>query len=398
MTIKKRWLRAISIVCVVILIFGMGFFAGVTNRSTFAQGQTGQPANTEALFAPFWEAWNLVHQRYVDPIDDQKLMEGATSGMMNALGDRHTAYMNPQLFESLNSDLSGEFEGIGATIKKDDRTGGIQVLSTIAGSPARTGGLRAGDEIFTVDGKDITPLNENDVIGLVRGPAGTPVKLGILRKDAKKLIDLTLTRAKIVIPVVESRLYEGGLGYVKLSEFSDNALPELRKALQQLDANNLKGLVFDLRDDPGGGLQTAIDVASLFIKDGPIVIERGKPGTQDTILRATGKTLAPDVPMVVLINAGSASASERVSGALQDYHRATLVGTTSFGKGSVQIWSRLEGGGGVRITIAHFFTPLDRIIHERGLTPDFTVPWDVDANPNYDPQLAEAFWVLRGDL
>src|SRR3954469_1262643 len=130
MTIKRRWLRAISIVCVVVLIFGMGFFAGVTNRSTFAQGQTGQPANAEALFSPFWEAWNLVHQRYVDPIDDQKLMEGATSGMMNALGDRHTAYMNPQLFESLNSDLSGAFEGIGATIKKDDRTGGIQVLST----------------------------------------------------------------------------------------------------------------------------------------------------------------------------------------------------------------------------------------------------------------------------
>src|SRR5689334_8960475 len=174
MSIKRQWLRAVSIFCIVILIFGAGFFAGITNRSTFAQGQTGQPASTETLFAPFWEAWNLVHERYVDPINDQKLLEGSISGMMNALGDRHTAYMNPQLFESLNSDLSGEFEGIGATIKKDDRTGGIQVLSTIAGSPARAGGLKAGDIIITVDGKDITPLNENDVIGLVRGPAGTP--------------------------------------------------------------------------------------------------------------------------------------------------------------------------------------------------------------------------------
>jgi carboxyl-terminal processing protease len=222
--------------------------------------------------------------------------------------------------------------------------------------------------------------------------------LSLLRKGEKKLVNLSLTRAKIVIPIVETSVYDGKIGYVKLSEFSDTAAQSLSSALKQIDANHLNGLIFDLRDNPGGGLGTAIAVASMFIQKGPIVIERGKPGTQDTVLYATGNPIAPNVPMVVLINGGSASASELVSGALQDHRRAVLVGTQSYGKGSVQLWNKLDAGGGARITIAHFYTPKGRIIHERGLTPNEIVPWDTDASPNYDPQIAEALWILRGEF
>ncbi|MEP7285462.1 MAG: S41 family peptidase [Chloroflexota bacterium] len=395
---SKQWMRVILIVPIVALIFSVGFFAGATHLAILAQEQDTQPANTQKLFAPFWETWNLVHENYVDPIDDEKLMEGAASGMVAALGDRHSAYMNPDLFKSLNSDLSGQFEGIGATIRKDDKSGGIFIVSTIADSPARQGGIKSGDIILTVDGKDITTLTESDFIGKVRGPAGSAIKLGVLHKGAKRPIDITLTRAAIKIPVVTWTLYQNKIGYVRLAEFTDNAIAELRKALTDMDANHLNGLIFDLRDNPGGGLQTAIDVGSLFIKNGPLVLERGKPGTQENVLSATGNALAPDVPMVVLINGGSASASELVSGALQDYKRATLVGTLSFGKGSVQSWRGLQAGGGLRITIAHFFTPKDRIIHEIGLTPDVVLPWDTDASPTYDPQMAEALQILRGEF
>ncbi len=397
MRVKMRWIRILVGFALVIVIFGIGFVAGATLPTIFAITEDREPANTVKLFEPFWQTWNLVHDQYVDPIDDEKLMEGAASGMVASLGDRHTAYMNPTLFTSLNSDLSGQFEGIGATIRKDEATGGILIVSTISGSPARIGGLKIGDLIVTVDGKDITALTETDVLGKVRGPAGSDVKLGVLRKGEKKPIELNLTRAVIKIPIVSSIKYEGNIGYIKLSEFSATASEDLSNALKSLDANHLKGLVFDLRDDPGGGLDTAIDVASQFIKKGTIVIERGKPGTEDIRRVATGNALAPDVPMVVLVNGGSASASELVSGALQDYGRATVVGTQSFGKGSVQIWNKLTAGG-VRITIAHFYSPAGHIIHERGITPNFVVPWDTDTSPNYDPQLAEALWILRGDL
>src|SRR5260221_10419084 len=362
MRVKMRWIRILVGFALVIVIFGIGFVAGATLPTIFAITEDREPANTVKLFEPFWQTWNLVHDQYVDPIDDEKLMEGAASGMVAWFGELDTGYMSRALFTSLNSDVSGQFEGIGATIRKDEATGGILIVSTISGSQARIGGLKIGDVIVTVDGKDIPALTETDVLGKVRGPAGSDVKLGVLRKGEKKPIELNLTRAVIKIPIVSSIKYEGNIGYIKLSEFSATASEDLSNALKSLDANHLKGLVFDLRDDPGGGLDTAIDVASQFIKKGTIVIERGKPGTEDTRLVATGNALAPNVPMVVLVNGGSASASELVSGALQDYGRAIVVGTQSFGKGSVQIWSKLAAGGGVRITIAHFYSPKGHII------------------------------------
>ncbi len=389
-------MRVALIIPVIGMIFGFGYVLGTTNPIALAQ--SGQPAATDKLFEPFWEAWNSVHRNYVDPIDDDALMQGAISGMVTALGDRHSAYMKPQMFSSLSSELSGSFEGIGATVRKDTQTGGLSIVTTIQGSPARTAGLRSGDLVVTVDGKDITQLPESDIIGKVRGPAGTSVKLGVLRKGEKHIVELVVTRARIVVPTITTTLYAGKIGYVRLAEFTETATEDFANALKDLDANNLNGLILDLRGNPGGGLITSINIASQFLKSGPIVIERFKPGQQDKVYNSTGQTLAPDVPLVVLIDAGSASASELVSAALRDRGRATLVGALSFGKGSVQQWSGLSNGGGLRITVAHFVSPTNRIINEIGIKPDVVVPWDAEANPDVDPQLAEAYMILRGEF
>jgi len=392
----KRWMRVALIIPLIGMIFGFGYVLGTTNPIALAQG--GRPAGTDQLFGPFWEAWNTVHRSYVDPMDDDTLMQGAISGMVAALGDRHSAYMKPQMFNSLTSELSGSFEGIGATVRKDTQTGGLTIVTTIAGSPARAAGIRSGDLVVMVDGKDVTQLPESDIIDKVRGPAGTSVKLGIIRKGEKQLLEILVTRARIVVPTITTALYDNKIGYIRLAEFTETATQDFTNALKELDANNLKGLILDLRSNPGGGLITSINIASQFIKSGPIVIERFKPGQQDKVYNSTGETLAPDVPLVVLIDGGSASASELVSAALRDRGRATLVGTRSFGKGSVQQWSGLSNGGGLRVTVAHFFSPTNRTINEIGITPDVVVPWDVEANPNYDPQLAEAYMILRGEF
>ncbi len=393
----KRWVRIVSLVSILALVFGLGFMAG-SNHPASVLAQSGQPPSTDKLFQPFWELWNMVHERYVDPIDDQALLNGAMTGMVAGLGDVHSAYMDPQLFASLSSDLSGEFEGIGATVRKDIQTGGLLVISTIDGAPAREAGLKSGDIIILVDDKDITALTETEIIGKVRGPAGTSVKISVFRQGQRKLIDLSITRAHIKVPIVTTAMYSGNIGYIQLSEFTEHASQDFHNALVNMKANKLNGLILDLRGNPGGGLQTAIDIASEFLSNGVIVIERGKPGTRDIDYQSTGNTTAPTVPLVVLVDASSASASELVSGALHDRGRALLVGTRTFGKGSVQEWTGLSNNGGLRITIAHFFTPTNRIINDIGILPDFVVPWDQEANPNFDPQLAEALMVLRGDL
>jgi carboxyl-terminal processing protease len=393
----SKLVRTLGVVVVVAAIFASGMVAGsIHPLPALAQGSPSP--ETDKLFAPFWEAWDIVHQKYVDPIDDDTLMQGAIGGMVSALGDVHTAYMNPQQFAELNSDLAGRFEGIGATVRKDTGTGGLKIIETIAGSPARAAGIKANDIIITVDGKDITTLSEDQIISKVRGPAGTTVALGILRAGQKKLVTIQVKRALIQVPNVTTALYQGNIGYVKLAEFTETASQEMSRALTKLKANTLNGLILDLRGNPGGGLQTAIDIASDFIKSGPIMIYRGKPGTPDQIFQSSGKSLAPTVPMVVLIDGGSASASELVTGALHDRGRAITVGVTSFGKGSVQEWQQISNGGGLRVTIAHFYTPIGRTIHQVGLQPDYYVQWDTDASPDFDPQLNEALFILRGEL
>lgn len=380
-------------IVLVIAIFTGGFMLGSSRPALPALAQNAEP-NGGALFKPFWEMWDLLHQNYVGTLDDNALMEAALNGMVNSLNDKYTNYFDPAFYKSYQDEVSGKFGGIGATIKKDDKTGSLIVVSTIVGTPARTAGLKAGDTLVQVDGKDITGLTQNQVVSRVRGEPGTSVALGILRDQ--KLITITIVRAEIVIPNVETRLYSGNIGYISLSEFGDHSSRDFVQGLRRLNANKLNGLIIDLRGNPGGYLTSAIEIASQFLPKGNVLIERGRAGEET--FPVNGKPLAPTVPLIVLVDGGSASASELVSGALQDAGRARLLGVQTFGKGSVQVIEPLSNGGAAHITVARWYTPNGRTIQDVGLTPDILVPWDVEQYPDRDLQLEQAILALRGEL
>jgi carboxyl-terminal processing protease len=390
----KRLIRALCIVAAVSGVFGAGYFSGISQRPASAQ------TPRDELFIPFFEAWDLVQDRfvYVDRLGQEKLMEAALNGFVNALEDEHTGYMNPEAYQDVLQEFSDEYEGIGATVRKDPDSGGIVIVSTSPDSPARAE-LNPGDVIIQVEGTDVTGLNLSEAVGLIRGPSGSRVKLGILRDGKGSLVEVDVLRAKIKRDIVTSRIYPGNIGYIALTGFIDESEGLLAKALRDMDANNLNGLVLDMRNNPGGGLETALNIASMFITDGNLIHQRGRPGTREIIFTARGGTIAADVPMVILLNEASASASELVAGALQDNGRAVVVGTRSFGKGSIQTWANLSNGGGFRVTVAEFTKPSGAPINHIGIIPDIYVGWSQEAQvarPLADPQLQEALWLLRG--
>lgn len=357
---------------------------------------TGTPADLQSKFTPFWEAWNIVHEKYVDqPLDDTKLMRGAISGMIRALGDPHSSYLDPVEYESFQIDLGKDLEGIGAEVEQAGDY--VRIVSPIPGSPAEAIGIHPGDLIVKVDDTDITGMDLLAVVKMVRGPAGTKVHLTIQREGENKLLEFDIVRAKITIPSVESKLLDGNVGYVKINNFGANTTNDLAVQLKALLAQKPAGLVLDLRGNPGGYLDTGIAVASQFIADGVIVRERFGDGTEQTHAALSGG-LATKIPLVVLIDKGSASASEIVAGAIQDTHRGTIVGETSYGKGSVQTLLPLSGDNGmVRVTIARWLTPEGRSIHQLGITPDVTVEMtDDDRAAKRDPQLDQAVQLLTG--
>jgi carboxyl-terminal processing protease len=264
----------------------------------------------------------------------------------------------------------------------------------MSGSPAEQAGLRSGDLIVQIDGEDIVDQDLTTVVGKVRGPAGSSVTLAVRREGHDGLLKFTITRAKIAIPSVESRMLDANVGYVRLNSFGDKTAGELKRQLRELLADQPAGLVLDLRGNPGGYLDTAIDVVSQFVPDGVVMLERFGDDTEKTY-RARSGGLATAVPLVVLIDQGSASASEIVAGAIQDRGRGTLVGETSYGKGSVQAPHDLQGDGGIRITIARWLTPDGHWIHGAGITPDVVVErTEADHAAGRDPQLDKAIELL----
>lgn len=393
MSTNRKMLTTGLMVALLVTVFTAGYVLGEHSPSAAVRAQSNQPEEVEALFVPFWEAWGLLHENYVDPLDDNSLMEGALSGMMVSLDDPHTDYMDPETFARVNESMSGEYEGIGATVRQNEDTGGLELLSIMDGSPAQKAGLRAGDQIVQVNGVDVTSWSQSEIIAQVRGPAGTLVELGILRDG--DILDVEVMRDRISVPSVSSRILDGNIGYVRLSQFESNASMEMRQALEAMDANSLNGLILDLRGNPGGYLSTSIEVASAYIQDGVVLIERSPD--REFEHRTLGNAIAPDVPMVVLVDQGSASASELIAGALQDQGRAIIVGMPTFGKGSVQTWRQLSNGGGVRITISRWYTPNGNSVSEVGIAPDIEVPFDAELfQTGEDNQLETAIQVLDG--
>lgn len=350
----------------------------------------------QEAFKVFWEAWQLLKDGYYGELPDaQKMPRAAIRGVLSTLDDKNTGLVEPAIAKILNEDSSGSFEGIGATVRVN-KDNNLEIVRPFPGQSADKAGVKAGDIVISVDGRSIEGFSVYEAVAVIRGQAGTKVKLTIVRAGEPKPLDVVVTRAKITIPVVQSKMLEGNIAYVSLFDFSLPATDQLDSELQTLLAKKPKGLILDLRDNPGGYLQQAIQVADVFLDAGVVATEKDKNGDGETF-RSGPNGVAQDVPLVVLVNGGSASASEIVAGALQDRGRAKLIGETTFGKGSVQYVHVLSDGSELRVTVAHWFTPNGRQIHGLGLTPDIVVPLTSDdAQAGRDPQLDRAVQFLLG--
>jgi carboxyl-terminal processing protease len=351
-----------------------------------ARGETGQPAAATPAASPgampadvakqfeiFWEAWNFIEKEYYrQPIDRARLIQGAIKGMLAALNDQYAAYLDASSTRIERANLDGVIEGIGATVEL--KGGRHTIIAPVEDSPAARAGMRSGDVILKVDGKEIGNLSLAEAVALIRGPAGTKVKLTIIRPDDPEgqPVELELTRARIEIESVSGKMVADGIGYVRVRVFGTQTGPQLARTLREMRARRVLGLIIDLRDNPGGYLSSAVDVASQFLKEGSVVVIEERDGTRrPTVARSGG--LATDMTLAVLVNRGSASGAEIVAGALRDHNRAVLIGEPTFGKGSVQLPKDLSDGSSVRVTVATWLTPSGKQIQGHGLVPNIEV-------------------------
>jgi carboxyl-terminal processing protease len=378
-------------------LLAAGYVAGQSGWLTWVGlgASGGTPAEARAAFKPFWEVYQYANRFYVDqPLDQDKLAEGAINGLLATLDDPNTRYIDPQAEAEARSESEGEFQGIGAEVVNQEGT--IVVVAPIEGSPAEKAGLQPGDILRSADGVELTGMAVDEAAALVRGPAGTTVRL-LVERDGQTF-ELDIVRDIIPLISVRGEMRADGLAYVRLNRFAQQTDKELEDKLNTLLPQQPTGLILDLRNNPGGDRDVAVQVADEFVRAGVVLTQRYGDGREETF-DATDEGPAQDIPMVVLINEGSASASELVAGALQDYGRAKLIGVQSFGKGTVQTWIGLSNGGGVRITIARWLTPNGTWIHGQGLTPDFATPWPEDAAAGSDPQLQAAVnYLLTGQI
>jgi carboxyl-terminal processing protease len=354
----KLWL--VLLIAVVFWTVGSGFYRNLSADS----------AETYKGLKLFSDVIELVEDNYVDPVDSKELIEKAIQGMVHSL-DPHSALLSPDDFKELQVDTQGEFTGIGVSITMKD--GFVTVISPIEGTPAYKAGIKAGDKIIKVNGKTAGDLRQ--AVKMIRGPKGTEVVVTIAREEVKKPIDFKIVRDIIPVESVKTAVLKPGYGYVWITNFRENTTDDLVSGLEKLESAKvpLKGLILDLRDNPGGLLDQAIKVSDLFIEKGTILSIKGRRGKNTQIYKASENKVKRDYPIVLLINGGSASASEIVAGALQDHKQALILGTTSFGKGSVQSVEKLRDGYGLKLTIARYYTPSGRSIQAKGIQPDIIV-------------------------
>ncbi len=318
----------------------------------------------------FAEIFGKIKSDYVEDIDDSQLLNDAIKGMLDGL-DPHTVYLDPDSFREMNIDTHGEFGGLGLEVTMEN--GVIRIVAPIDDTPAHKAGLKSGDLIISMDGVQVKGLSLGESVSLMRGKPGSEIVLTIVRKDRPEPFEVTLKRAIIQLESVRAELLETGFGYVRVIQFQIGTATSLRQQLARLAreaGTALKGLVLDLRDNPGGVLDGAIQVSDTFLRDGLIVSTRGRAENSEVTFSASPKDYLNDAPLVVLVNGGSASASEIVAGALQDHGRALILGTTTFGKGSVQTILPMLNGAALKLTTARYYTPNDRSIQATGITPD----------------------------
>lgn len=399
-------LNKFKIFGVALITFALGFIAGFAS-----QGK--QSEDEYKYLRMFTDVLRIIKENYVEPVSTKDLIYGALNGMTRSL-DPFSNFFTPKQYESFRQETEGEFGGVGIEIGMEK--GRPVVISPIEGTPAFKAGIKPGDVILEIDGEDTSNMSLIDVVQKIRGKVGTKVQLTIYRKGMEKPMKIELERALIKIESVKWTTL-GDVGYIKLSQFNENVSVQVGKALKELTSKKVKGIILDLRNDPGGLLNEAVNVASLFLPEGKLVVyTRGRNGETQKYFARRKPVVPDDLPVIVLINKGSASASEIVAGALQDYKRAIILGEKSFGKASVQNIIPLEDGSALKLTIAYYYTPLGRLIHHKGIVPDVQVVMDEKQEealqeairqkklegknglillPEKDPQLSKAIELIR---
>lgn len=400
---SQRYLKPAVLILVSIAIvvasFGGGVYVGYERRPAIekVKGVLGQEVSkpAEVDFSQFWEVWAAVEEKYVDrtAIERKRLVEGAITGLVKALGDPYTVFLPPRQTTLFREDVRGNFGGIGAEIgmRKDILT----VIAPLKGSPAERAGLKAGDKILKINATTTADLSLEEAVSYIRGPIGTKVTLAV--SDDGEIREVAITRENIVIPILETERMGDGIFRIRLLNFNESSPFEFRRAIREFILAGDTKIILDLRSNPGGFLDAAVDIASWFIPTGEIVARERFADSSEVLYRSAGHRLLEPVPVVVLTDQGSASASEIVAGALRDARGVKIVGQKTFGKGSVQEVSNLSGGASLKITIAKWLTPAGTSINDRGLEPD--VPVEVkkeDIEAGRDPVVEKAIEVLRG--
>jgi carboxyl-terminal processing protease len=336
------------------------------NNGILADGIIGDYTEFEKLF----ETYKNIKENYVDEIDAEQLVEGAINGMVDAMGDPYSDYMTAEETESFNEQITSSFEGIGATI--EERDGNIVIVAPIKGSPAEKAGLRANDAIIEVDGKNIQGMSSSEAVLLIRGEKGTEVSLTISRPGVKEPIHVEITRDVIPIETVYYEMLDHSIGKIQITSFSEHTYDELTSALDDLKTQGMKGLILDVRQNPGGLLNQAIDITSLFVPKGKVIYQMEyKDGTKERQLSNQKETF--DIPLVAVVDEGSASASEILAGALKESANVPIVGVKTYGKGTAQTAASYSDGSSLKLTTARWLTPDGNWIHEKGITPDYIV-------------------------
>lgn len=389
----------VFLVAAILLSFGTGFYFGKTQVPAappegILNPELSKPEGVD--FALFWQAWRVLEENYVDKsdIDYQQMVFGAISGMVNSLGDPYTLYMPPEDTKIFKEDVSGEFQGVGMEIGIRDNQ--LTVIAPLEGTPADKAGLRAGDKIAAINGTSTQGMSTDKAVKLIRGPKGTEVVLTVFRDGWNKTKDFTITRDVIEIPSVKLEMKEDGIAYLKIHQFSEAARSSFRDASIKILNGSADRIVLDLRNNPGGYLEVSQYIAGWFLPKGELVaIEDFGGDIPNNEYKAGGPSNLADYPLIILINKGSASASEILAGALRDNRSVQLIGDQSFGKGSVQTLEDLDKGS-LKITVARWRTPNGTLINGTGLAPDVVVEMtDDDFEKNLDPQLDRAIEMIK---
>ncbi|MFQ6015951.1 MAG: S41 family peptidase [Anaerolineae bacterium] len=393
----RAFLKVSVMIVVAAIVVSGAFLVGFGYSWVMTGGVTPVIAGAEPPkeFRIFWEAWHIIEREFFGEVPGpQEMTYGAIRGMIRSLDDPHTVFIEPGRTTLDQADFKGQFEGIGATVTMENEY--LVIVSPLQGSPAMRAGLMPGDIVLKVDDTEIAGMSVEEAVLLIRGPKGTTVKLTILRQGVAEPLVFEIVRDVIALPTARWQVVAEDIGYIRLSLFSEKTKDELVSAIKELKGEGVEALILDMRNNPGGLLEASIDVASQFLSEGVVAYRRDKDGNEQPFpVRGGGQ--ATELPLVVLVNGGTASASEIVAGAIQDYERGTLIGETTFGKGAVANVHELSDGSSIHVTVAQWLTPNKKLLSGQGLVPDISIPIsDEDIQAGRDPQLQRAIEYLKG--